>query len=381
MIRVAVLLSAINEGLGLVLHNSAVANTSEVIDIARAWSHGSFAENSTVNVSIQDHNHPLQKNDTLDDWLAKNTCKKFHKGGEDPDQRDPEIVIGVLTNKKNHEAAQAQLAWFHGHFAQMRKDGAVFSIRVVYFTNQVLADQYYSAENWWEYDPLSSFETAQDRFLLAIRFMSMDCGGYNKHLKWFMLIDDDTVVHPPRLLTLLATLQQKINPVLHSNILGRDAKWTWGSQASLFGGNGLLFTRGALDTLARAPQGKWMQTLQGTHDYKDPKLGMYYEYRMHALIDDLGKTELRVVGFQSMFGVGFDLDVQDEVTSLKKFFDRGKHHVDWPKLHSEIASWKGIPEVVVTLHKVKTMDDYVIADAVFNEFHPSMKDFIAHLFE
>merc|ERR1740121_748336 len=112
-----------------------------------------------------------------------------------------------------------------------------------------------------------------------------------------------------------------------------------------------------------------MQALTNTQKFPWPGSGKWYEMRLHHLLDDIGSDHIKVVGFQTMFGVGFNLWVQDEVQDLVKFYHTKKHAMDWVKYQT------GVPEVAVTLHKVETPDGYRVADAVFSRYHPSIDEF------
>jgi len=310
------------------------------------------------------------------------TCDGFSHG-DAGSGTPPEVVIGIITNGKNHAAASSQGSWFRRTLEQMHNSSFASSLRTVFFSNQLLEGE----ESWYEDDPLSTYATAQERYIEAIHLMAMDCSGYKSSLRWFMLIDDDALVHPRQLQTLLLALEQRVNPREDAYVLGRQAAWTEGT---IFGGNGMLFSQGALNVLSHAASDKWAKTSvpKSVKDVIHGALGLidgmsnlyhyflgdkvYFEPRIQSLIDDNGVATIHTVLLTCCFGMNFDKKLQDEVYYAERL-------PDWQSKTEGLWKLGDTTDLTVSLHKIKDEDDYNFADSLFSKCDATVEDFKRHL--
>merc|ERR1712232_482396 len=117
--------------------------------------------------------------------------------------KDTEIVIGVVTHSGNHQAMTAKFYPWHWRLLH-------WNMRMVFFTN---TDGGLDVPNvWWDGHSGVHSLSAVLRHARAWRFIAQRCISLPA-LRWYVHIDDDTVVHADRLALFLQAVESEMgNP-------------------------------------------------------------------------------------------------------------------------------------------------------------------------
>mmetsp|Transcript_77877 Transcript_77877/g.241371 ORF Transcript_77877/g.241371 Transcript_77877/m.241371 type:complete len:453 (+) Transcript_77877:68-1426(+) len=234
------------------------------------------------------------------------------------------LVIGVVTNRNMH-ATRA-----HPHFAYHSKHLTTDTM-LMYFTNGHLAERAIAPHDDTGVD---GYGAAIHRYLTAWHYVAAGCHGLD--YRWYLQIDDDTAVSVPRLGMFLFALGTRLgDPYTKNTLVGRMVTWHNTSMCGeLFGGNGILATRKAMQEFNALEAGKWDDAHRKVI-YGDAQLSEL----AHA-------AKCSMVQMHAPFGLG-TWDRADEMP------------------HGLIQLRARWANVTVSLHKVKTPDRYEWAEHVF----------------
>jgi len=210
---------------------------------------------------------------------ADTTLRRIRLG--EPSAR-ADLVIGVITNKGMHRARA------HPHFAYHRKQ-LNDDTMLVYFTNGPFPE----APNAPHDDKGGDgYHDATQRYLMAWHYVANGCNGLE--YRWYFQIDDDTAVSIPRMWSFLGALEPQLgSPYEKSVLVGRMTTW-WNVTmcGELFGGNGILATRKAMQTTGALGNGAWDEALTQVQ-WGDGQLAMIAH-----------KAKCSLVAMHVPFGIG-----------------------------------------------------------------------------
>jgi hypothetical protein len=210
----------------------------------------------------------------------------------------------------------------------------------------------------------SSYKDAQRRYLKAWRFIGAGCLGLS--FKWFLQIDDDAALSTARFGTFLSALEARSgDPALNSWLIGRHAWWHEQPCGELYGGNGLLASRKAVQDISSADDGLWEDAFDHVGWYDSNVSQLAY----HA---GCGKVFMNVP-----FGLGFHqppVHHANEMPMLLKCYkSAGK------LMLSDCLAKVGDAIHAFTLHRVRSPTAFHAAELLFSSAAPTKESYAALL--
>ncbi len=143
-------------------------------------------------------------------------CRHVRYSHIDATHLQSQIVIGIVTNRKMHQHVENVYNPFVVDQFQLLPEDQKKKMSLLYFSNEAL----HNLPTIVDVDQESSYFTAGARYLHGIRFMS-SCWPH-ENLKWFVLLDDDAVASPQRLVAFFDMVQSRYgDPQNRSYLFGR----------------------------------------------------------------------------------------------------------------------------------------------------------------
>lgn len=228
-------------------------------------------------------------------------CDVFSKVAGPPSS-NATILVSVVSHAKNvigqlrslHIPLEQKLLTHGGRGSAGTPFANEFSF--AYFTNSLNGTEEYTLADaigasgkdfaFQDQDRVGEYGTAAIRYLDIIRFVSGGCvGTIFPQLRFMFLIDDDTVVSPARLQHFIG--DQNWSSGKEAIIAGRHATWAT-IQPSLFGGNGILFSKGAMalmhDSQAHRDSHDDLESISGRWYYEDKLFAWLQSETMSSIV-------------------------------------------------------------------------------------------------
>lgn len=303
--------------------------------------------------------------------LLPHACKAMTQGNFMTEARDNSVLIAVLTHRDAHEAVKE---------AQFYAQSLPQDFQLVYFTNAAFTSPIQASNVVFDHGSEQK-KDAVHRELSSWRYVTSGCLPENFRYKWFLQVDDDSIIKFQRLGLYTRAYENKIgNPEQLSHIIGRDAHWvkdpnkvkTFGENApnELFGGLGLLATRKFMEdfgqaiskeTWAKAICSSIMETeVWGDHLISNLITSTPLKDGMLSKKGPFGLEELQFADWQN-------LDEQDQVNYLQQ------------TCHTVQNCTQVYPssKTCFIMHKAENEDEMLFAQRLMNMDKPTIEDYEA----
>lgn len=289
--------------------------------------------------------HMSESMTKLADVHRETICQRFNNAnriaGMAPldELRRATVLVGVVTNRNSHKGIARHNLFVKRMMAassSMQNEGG-HAISFMYFTNAELASgNFMSVGESGDED--SNRRTATLRAFLSIWYTAKNCLSL-PNLQWFMILDDDAVIHPGRLNKFLYVVGKQLgSPTRTPIIIGRDAPWAHGE---VFGGNGVLFSKAGL------------QQMYEGHGFRDAvkQWGDGYMKFLENMITAVATdSEVPMIHLAAPFGISQDICLQDEMEhQLIPYFNASTRKFDFERFHADMGP---LANLALSLHKV-----------------------------
>lgn len=302
-------------------------------------------------------------------------CGYFSRSGPDI-PRSAKIVVGVVTHNDLGQINEKTVKLIHPFLQQRLSQSALEdSISIQYFSNSPLPN----LPTWSDSPKKLNYDQASDRYLHMIRHVFNGC--LQTELDWFMLLDDDAVFDPRRLVAFTAQVQSVVKDMNEIPLVfARDAKWSPNldnlpsaakpsikmrvdsfeekqSEEFAFGGNGILFSSASLYALKKYAGKDWPSIFNENWIY--PRSMRWFESRIFYLLKTVAFPCSDMFHYlEYAFGVSDALNAeQDQLHGMEK------QNV----LNDDNFQKRDASRAAFTLHKVFDKTDLRVAAKIFDD--------------